>query len=308
MSVAGLQDQLFRANRNYRAVFREGFEAAEAKWRPAIAALAQGITSGAETEEYNFGDAVPRMAEFKGERNMAALGVQGWTLQNVEYDNGIWILRKDLINDRLGIYNGRIRDLAKMGVLHQLTLIRDLFNNGFSSGYTSYDGEIFFSNSHPLADSSSTNDNLTTGALSMDTFRAADLMLGAMKDSQGEEMGLSGTTLVFERTNRYIAREIAKQSLMLDTTGTAAVTNVVVEQPLQLLEVPGLTAGYWGVGDLSYAGAKPFILQEREGLRLSKMIDPDNPEVFRNKRYAYGADWYGAAGYAWYEMLVASTG
>jgi phage major head subunit gpT-like protein len=307
MSVAGLQDQLFRANRNYRAVFREGFEAAEAKWRPAIDALAMPVSSSADTEEYNFGDAVPRMAEFKGARNMAALGVQGWTLQNVEYDNGIWILRKDLMNDRLGIYNPKIRDLATMGVLLKLTLIRDLFNNGFSSGYTSYDGEIFFSNSHPLADSSSTNDNLTTGALSMATFRAADLLLGAMKDSQGEDMGLAATTLIYERTNRYIAREIARQSLMLDTTGTAAVTNIVVDQPLQLLEVPGLTAGYWGVADLGYA-AKPFILQEREGLRLSQMVDPNNPEVFHNKRYAYGADWYGAAGYAWYELCVASTG
>lgn len=57
----------------------------------------------------------------------------------------------------------------------------DVLNNGFSN--TGYDGVSLFNNSHPLADSGSTSDNLTTGALT-DTNLKTGIIL--MKDTRDE--------------------------------------------------------------------------------------------------------------------------
>lgn len=299
MSVANLQQQLFRANRNYRALARDSMLKAEAKYLPAVNVLSQQVPSVGSHEEYNWGDAVPRMAEFKGTRNMAALGVDGFVLENKEYDNGVWIRKKDLADDRLGIYNDRIRSLARMGVLLKLTLLRDLINNGFTTGLA-YDGLSFFNNSHTLADSTSTNDNLITGALSLTNARAADEQLGQIKDSQGEQMGLSATHVIGDPSIRWTVIEVCRQSVL--STGEENVS--VGWQPLI---IPGLTAGYWAVADLSLE-VKPFVLQEREALSFTMVMDPEDPDVFNRKLYKFGADWRGRAGYAYYELMVGSTG
>ncbi|MCA9667370.1 MAG: Mu-like prophage major head subunit gpT family protein [Myxococcales bacterium] len=299
MSVANIQTQLTRANRGYRAAFYEQLESTRARWDPIVNAVTMQVASTGSSEEYNFTDGVPRMAQFKGERNVSRLGVQGFTLTNVEYDNGIEIRRKDLMDDKLGLYMPRIRQLAEMGYLLKLQLIRDLINGGFTSN--GYDGTVFFGNSHPLADSSSVNDNLTTGALAEGTFEAALLLLAQMKDSYGEEMGLMATHLLYGSDNIVNAKTLLGQRTLAtgeENRWFGAVTPV---------QIPGLTAGYWVLADLSKP-LKPFVLQEREALSFTSVESADHPDVYNRKVFNYGADWRGAAGYAFHELMVGSTG
>ena len=301
MSVANVSQQLFRANRGYRAAFVQEMEAAEAQWMPAVNLLAMDVPSTGPIEEYNFSDAVPRMTEWKDERKISKLGVDGWTLKNVSYANGVEIDRDDLEDDKLGLYMPRIRELARQGVLHKFQLLRDLINNGATATYTAWDGQVFFSNSHPLADSASTNDNFLTPVLAEASLQTALAQLSDMRDSQGEYMNLKGTHLIFGNDLQFTAKDILQQERQ-----ASGETNIM-RGTLQPLHIPGLTSTNWAVADLSHS-LKPFVLQNRRGITFTDVTNPDSPEVFMRKRFMYGADWRGAMGYAHYQLMVMSDG
>lgn len=299
MSVAGLQKQLHKANNGYRAHFMEALLSTEATWQPIIDLLSMPVNSNGAIEEHNFATQSPRFSEWVGDRQMSALGVGGWTLKNRNYEGSVWIDRNDLEDDKLGLYTAQIRQLAQNGVLHQFDLIRDLLNANFST--TSYDGVAFFSNSHPLQDSASLNDNLTTGVLSNDAYRAACVLLREMKDSRGEYLNLNCTHLICGNDNEWVAREILKQNVLATGESNVAMGTA------QVLIVPGLTSTNWMVADLGKM-LKPFVLQKRRPLEFISVTDADSPEVFQRRKFMYGADYRGAVGNAFYQLMVGSVG
>jgi len=298
MSVAGLQARLVNANKGYRAHFMEELWAAEAQWNPILDALTMEQPSTGPSEDVNFSDGPPTMEEWTDERPMSTLGVKGWNLKNKDYANGVAIDRNDLEDDRLGLYNNSIRSMARMGVLKKVALLRDLINGGFS-GSTYWDAVEFFSATHP--NSGNANTNLQTGALSAANFKAAVLKLEQMKDPNGEEMALTATHLIIPSGLKYTAKTIVGQEFLASGEKNINLNEVAV------LRVPGLTANYWAVADLSWS-LKPFIFQNRRGIQFTEVTDATSDAVFHRRKYKYGADWRGRVGYAHYQFMVGSTG
>lgn len=299
MSVVGLQKQLHKANNGYRAHFIEALMSTEAIWNPMISALSMPVDSTGAIEEHNFATQSPRFSEWTGSRTEEALGVDGWTLKNRNYEASVWIDRNDLEDDKLGLYTAQIRQLAQNGVLHKFDLIRDLLNANFVT--ESYDGVSFFNDSHPLQDSASVNDNLTTGTLSNDAYRTACIMLRNMLDSRGENLNLHCTHLICGPDNEWVAKEILHQNVL--STGE---TNIALGTA-QVMVIPGLTTTNWMVADLGQM-LKPFVLQNRRPLEFVSVTDADSPQVYDRRKYRYGADYRGAVGNAFYQLMVGSVG
>lgn len=101
------------------------------------------------------------------------------------YDKGYevtWeLVQDDLYNVMKGIGKGGSAKALGMGLSATIeNSCANVLNNGFAN--TGYDGVALFSDSHPLADSATLGDNLTTGALSDANLKAACILMRGTVD------------------------------------------------------------------------------------------------------------------------------
>lgn len=123
-----------------------------------------------------------------------------------------WELTKD---DLYGVFNGRGVDGDAKGLARGLraTLETDaanVLNNGFSN--TGYDGVALFSNSHPLADSASTLDNLTTGTLTPANLKSGMTLMRAQVNEANVLIQARSKQLIVGPDNEYTALEITRST------------------------------------------------------------------------------------------------
>jgi len=297
MSVANLQQQLFKANRTYKAHFVEGLNSGRAKFQGLIDLVAMKEPSTGSHNEYNFNDDVPAMVEWTGDRPSSKLGVDGFILKNKPYVNGVDIDRDDLEDDNLGMYNRAIKRLGEKASHHQWIQLRNLLNGGFTAN--GYDGVTFFNNVH--AHKGTAQDNLTTGALSSTTFAAAVLLLENMTTTEGEELALHPSHLIVSPSDREMGMQI------LQAQRLASGASNVWFGASELVVVQGVTAGYWFVADLS-TSIRPLVHQMRRKTQLTTVTDPKSPDVYNRRTFRYGADYRGRAGYGYFQTIVGSVG
>jgi len=296
MSVAGIKAQLYLANRGHKTIFAEAMESAMARWSPVIDAMMMAVPSSGEGNYIHFSDALPQMSEWIDDRRISKLGVDGFFLKNVAYAMGIEIDRDDLEDENMGLYAPRIRQMADNGVKLWKTRMKELFNLGFSgsTGLT-YDGLEFFSATH---DSGS---NLSTDIFDADAFEAAELLLMNQVDTESEPLDLRPTHIIHGNDLVATVRSFLNQDVL--STGESNPYKGVVKQ----LVLPGITSTNWGLADLSHP-IKPFVKQMRRELALTSMVDPESPEVYMRKKFHWGCDMRGAAGYGMHQVIVGSTG
>jgi len=298
-SVSGVQAQYWKAIRQYNAVAKNALNEAEGMWNPIIMSLCNERPSTGPVEEYNWADPSPAFEKWTDERPMTSMGVEGFTLRNEKWGKGIWVKADDLEDDRLNLYNEQIQGLVTMGVYNKFDLVRQLFINGFTADFR--DGKTFFADDHPLKDGGGVvNDNLFTGALSNDNFKAACTQLRKIKNSAGREMMIRCSHLIVGEDNEWLALEILKNSRLANGEDNIAMGSA------QPLVIDGIGTK-WAVADLRKP-IKPFILQNRRGVRFTAVTNPESDDVFHKDRFKWGADWRGQVGYNHYEMMVGSLG
>jgi len=297
MSVAGLRAQLVNANRGYRALFFQALETNAAIYDPIINAIAERVPSMSSDESHSFSHAIPSMEEWIDERPISRLGVDGFTIPNRSYANGIEIDRDHLADDKLGIFAPRIRGLAEAAARHKMNLIRDLLNNGDSA--VGYDAVNFFATTHPR-DSGGTQSNLlTTAALDDANYEAAVQQLEGLTDEVGEPLAVEATHLIVPTNLRHTAAKILNASTL-----ASGATNINAGTA-SLLVVKGLTASNWFVADLGKS-LKPIIFQDRQAVQFIGQDNPTDEQMFNRKKFRFGSDYRGAMGYAFWQTIVQS--
>jgi phage major head subunit gpT-like protein len=145
------------------------------------------------------------------------------TLTATRYDKGYDITREMLIDDLQGVFGGAGKvggmvvgnapqQLGKGFAQREEVSAAGVLTGGF--GNTGYDGQATFSNSHPLADSSSVADNLASGALNPANLKTA-ITLG--RTDSLDEAGLKSVVrfkyLVVPPALEFTANEILGSSL-----------------------------------------------------------------------------------------------
>lgn len=304
-----IRDQSAHAyvNRGFHAVFLEQLEASRAKWEPLINALAMVVPSTTDTEEYDwFGD-IPGLVEWTKERQFNRLRADSFSLKNKRYANGLAINYDDLKDDKTGRAAIRIRQLADALWPYKKDLLAELINGGFSASTVDpvYDGKAFFAADHVNYEGGTAHANLGSGALSEANVMAAIVILMALKTDGGVHLNLNATHLIYEPSKQWVALDILKQKIQ----STGEENTIAAYTGLQGLCLPGLTAGYWAVADLSKP-IKPFILQNRDdedgGFVMQE--DPQSDSRFLRNEVKAGATWRGRAGYGFWQTIVGSPG
>lgn len=121
------------------------------------------------------------------------------------------LVQDDLYNVMKGIGKGGSAKALGRGLRATIeTDCANVLNNGFSN--TGYDGVSLFNNSHPLADSASTGDNLVTGPLSDSNLKDALILMRDTRDEANIRIMAIPKKLIVPPELEYTANAIIASS------------------------------------------------------------------------------------------------
>lgn len=285
------------ASTGFKLLFVEGMELV----KPAHMGWMDEVISTGSQETYHFPEMLGDMREWVGDRYVEALSRKDYTIKNREWEKTVAIPRSAWEDDNLGGYRAQVKNLGSVAATHPDVLMADLLIDGFTA--TGYDDVAFFSANHPLK--SGVQANLQAGALSETTFNAAMLKLMGMKNFEGkpiDPLGVGGKlTLMVGPANRVTALEILKKQYV-----DQGETNINFEAA-DLQVNPRITGNHWFLG-VRGGTLRPLILQMRRKPNIVSQDQVKDDEVFTRNRVVFGCDGRWNAGYAFYQLMIGSTG
>jgi phage major head subunit gpT-like protein len=281
------------------------------------------------TEEFDFTYFLGGMKKWVGTRQLEKWAAETMRVTNMHYENSVEISRDDFEDDRLGGFALGLRQMATDARQHRDEELA-LFLNAHIAGTATadypvgFDGLTLFKATHNWgAGSNYTTDqsNILTGgnAGKLDltygraTITAALAAAGGYRKPNGVRMQFRPTHLVCASNTVLTAREILHDAgFQLGATTTTDLVrgtlNPLYNPGIKVLELPGLTAGYWALLDCSGA-VKPIIFQLRQEIEFhqaaSQAVEQGDTQFLTNQlmygvdaRYAFGAGpwWKGIAG------------
>ncbi len=216
-----------------------------------------------------------------------------------EYSLGLPVRRMDIINDRFGLYNGPISQLAVLAATHAMRNVAPVLMAGFTTVWAP-DGVNVFSDNH-FWPGGQVWDNREHLPLTAGNFDTACLNLETRVGPNGQVMGLSPKLLVCGPLNRAAAETILlierigggnnnRQFKRTDLLILPQITNlnwfVVDDDPYNVGNLPGREGEEQTEGDLAI---KPFLLDIREDVRTASQTSNESDEVFERSTYRYKA-------------------
>ena len=116
---------------------------------PQYLRIATEVPSSSASNTYGWLSDLPEIKEWIGERQLAVLSQQGYTVTNRTWESSIRVKRETIEDDQLGQFSIIASGFGrKIGVFPD-TLAFKLLSGGFSS--LCFDGQYFFDTDHPMA-------------------------------------------------------------------------------------------------------------------------------------------------------------
>lgn len=284
--------------------------------------------SDQESETYKWLGMSPALRQWLGGRLAKGLRSKGVSIENLLFEATLAIALDDLRRDKTGQVMVRVDEMADRANGHWEKLLSDLLLAGEAAAC--YDGQYFFSASH-VEGGSGTQTNLVTKTevpgLEVTTTTAptaaemAAAIMGVIgyfysfKDDQGEP--LNG-----------MARNFLVMVPVLTTWWASALTAVTanllnqaagsLDNPLQGAFRQGINVDVVGNPRLNTTftesfvvmrtdgRAKPFILQEEEGVKVEALAE-GSEEEFKNNRHLYGIKASRNVGYGYWQHAIKAT-
>jgi len=278
---------------NFKVIFQDAFTKA------ADAAEYKGIVletdSNSDKEAYGWLGAVPALSEWKDQRKLYGLRAFDYTLTNVNYESTIEVDRNTLEDDKYGMIQHKVRQLAEGAIEHMAQLVFDLLDAGASEN--AYDGTAMFANTRTIGDSANI-DNLLSGSYSgdADEIRAAItagvIAMRNFQNDRGVPMNLSPDTVVCSPTMEVPIRNALLPAVAGTTRAEADIIKHIIVRP----EVD-TDALDWYLLSTQKMGLKPLILQVRKKPEFVSVDQPDSHDVFMKRLLYYGIDWRGTVGF-----------
>lgn len=187
--------------------------------------------------------------------------------------------------------------LGASAASHPDELVYALLASGFKA--KCYDGKAFFATDHEVGKNAVSNK--ITSKLSLESYVTARAMMRGYKNSKGRSLALVPNLLVVPPALEAKAREILVAEFINGTKNT-------MQGTAELHVEPRLTSDTaWFLMDTSRP-IKPLIYQQRKKAKfVSKTAETDD-NVFMSKKFIYGADSRGNAGFGFWQMAVGSDG
>lgn len=124
--------------------------------------LAFQAASNNKSNSYAWLRQLGSMREFVGDRVIEQMSGDTYTIVNKKWERTIAVLEDDIKDDQYGVYAPMAEDLGMAAMSHRAELLYDLLANGETE--KCYDGQPFFSTSHPSEDGLPAQSNLIAGA------------------------------------------------------------------------------------------------------------------------------------------------
>jgi phage major head subunit gpT-like protein len=288
------QQALHGITTGFKTIFNKVFSETKVLWDK----IATKVPSETGEENYKWLGKIPRMREWIGDREIQNLAASDYTIKNKDFELTIGVDRNDIEDDKIGVYNPVIQDIAQSTATFPDDLVFELLKGGFEN--KCYDGQPFFSTTHKVG--KKTVSNKGTNKLSPTSYAAARSGMMSLTDEHGRSLKLIPNLLVVAPGNEEMGRKILLAEQIDGSTN-------IYKGTAELLVVPDLA----GSDDAWFLlcttkPLKPLIFQERKAPKFDALIDDKDENVFMRKQYLYGVHCRANAGYGFWQMAFGSTG
>jgi len=286
---------------NLKTTFNNAFAAAPSTWQQ----IAMEVPSTGKSNDYAWLSRFPRMKQWIGEKDVKALEASKYTIVNDDWEATVEVDRNDIDDDNLGIYKPQAEMAGHSAKQLPDEIVYGVVNGGFTT--LCHDGQYFFDTDHPGKDGSVSNKG--TKALSCATLAAAQASYGAgrtamrkFKDSEGRPLGIRPNILLVPAALEDIA------NLMM------TVEKLEDGKPNPYKGTATVVVGDWLTSDTAWflldttKPVKPFIYQNRKAPVFVEQTDPQADNVFKRKKFLFGAEARAAGGYGFWQLAYGSTG
>jgi phage major head subunit gpT-like protein len=123
--------------------------------KPQYLRIATEVPSSAASNTYGWLSDLPGIKEWVGERQLALLSQQGYTIPNKTWENSIRVKRENIEDDQIGQFSVIAQAFGQQIAEFPDTLSFPLLVAGFTT--LCFDGQNFFDTDHPMAGSTYSN-------------------------------------------------------------------------------------------------------------------------------------------------------
>lgn len=259
--------------------------------------ICTSVAAKAKSTELQITIATPQLAPLNGALQLKSLRAFNQSIPNIKWAKGLELDRFDVENDRSGsVLQAVDRFVQQIPDDLEARIIASLLANTALG----FDNVALLNAAHPF--SNGTGNNITTNALSYETYRAAKAAMRLFADEDGRPIGCSPTHLLVGPGNERIAKDIAgaDRPVSVDSSGgfnTAAsvvgattIPNAFAGEVTVLVsdKIPG---GQWFVMDCSKA-CKPTVRGVAEELHLTQLVEEERSHVFFTDNIVMKASGY----------------
>lgn len=277
----------------FNTLFTQAFDGQ----KPTYEKIATVVPSTTESETYAWLGDIPGMREWVGDREIQNLTSSDYTIKNKDFELTVGVDRNAIEDDKIGLYRPSIQMLGESAAMHPDELVYELLASGFTA--LCYDGKAFFTADHVVGENAVSNK--LTDKLTPEAYKTARAMMMNFKNSKGRSLGLVPDLLVVPPALEAAARDILVADFVNGTKNTMQGTaDIHVEPRLKSDSAWFLLC--------TKRPIKPLIYQQRKKAKfVSKTAETDD-NVFMSKKFLYGADSRGNAGFAFWQMAIGSDG
>lgn len=286
---------------NLKTTFNNAFAAAPSSWQQ----IAMEVPSTGKSNDYAWLSNFPRMKQWIGEKDVKALEASKYSIVNNDWEATVEVDRNDIDDDNLSIYKPQAEMAGHSAKQLPDELVYGAVNAAFAT--VCHDGQYFFDTDHPGRDGSVSNKG--TKALSGATLAAAQASYGAariamrkFKDSEGRPLAIRPNILLVPPALEDVANLLMSVDKLEDG------------KPNPYKGTATVVVGDWLTSDTAWflldttKPVKPFIYQSRKAPVFVEQTDPQADNVFKRKKFLFGAEARAAVGYGFWQLAYGSDG
>jgi phage major head subunit gpT-like protein len=290
--------------------FDQSFQGGLTSAKPWHDNVATEVPSSGESVTYPLLDKIPRLRKWLpgAERIAQNASLRGYTLTNDDYELTEEVDRNKIEDDLYGAYIPLMAMMGTQAALWPGDMLTTIMQNGAAAASLCYDGQPFFSTAHPVnidGTVAGTYSNYSASGLALNSanYNTARAAMAAFNGADGKPLGILPNLLVVPPQLEQAGRQILNADFTAPATAfgqnaASVMQTNTLKGSADLLVVPQLanegTAWYLLVTGLPI---KPFVFQRRKSPEFTQYTDPSSSDVFKRRKYVYGCDARGAAGY-----------
>ena len=289
-------NEKFEAMRtSYDLAFNKAFDAAPSQYESFTMIVGD---SAHTTAKLPFFEQFAGMRKWVGARQIKNLEGKMLSMTEDAYEDTVGIKTREIETDNWGMYMSAIQQMAINGKsLWDQLAIKALLKPG-----KWIDDKAFFAADRKYG--KSVICNKTTAKLTVESFKIAYETMMAYAGHTGEPIAVIPDTLIVGPALQFAAKEILENEKVLDSTGTAAVSNPcrglakLVVSP----RIIGDCANYWFLASCN-GPIKPIAIQKSKEVTLVSKNQPTDEGVFMEDQAIFGTSGYGSSAAAFPHLI-----